>query len=34
MMLGDSSVGKTELMKRYVNKNFDANKLKTSGVDF
>ena len=34
MMIGDQSVGKTSIMKRYVNKKFDANKIATTGVDF
>ena len=34
MMIGDGGVGKTSIMKRYVNKKFDPNKIATSGVDF
>ena len=34
LLIGDQAVGKTSIMKRYVNKKFDANKIATSGVDF
>lgn len=34
MMIGDGGVGKTSIMKRYVNKKFDPNKIATTGVDF
>ena len=34
MMIGDGSVGKTSIMKRYVNKKFDPNKIATAGIDF
>ena len=34
LLIGDGGVGKTSIMKRYVNKKFDPNKIATSGVDF
>ena len=34
LLIGDGGVGKTSVMKRYVNKKFDAAKIATSGVDF
>ena len=34
LIIGDTSVGKTSILKRYVNKKFDPNKMSTSGVDF
>ena len=34
MLIGDGGVGKTSIMKRYVNKKFDPHKIATSGVDF
>ena len=34
ILIGDGSVGKTALMKRYVNKKFDPNKAATVGVDW
>ena len=34
MIIGDAGVGKTSLMKRFVNKKFDPNKIATTGVDF
>ena len=34
MMIGDGGVGKTSIMKRYVNKKFDPNRLATTGIDF
>ena len=34
IMLGDSSVGKTELLKSYVKEKFDADKFATTGCDF
>ena len=34
MMIGDGAVGKTSIMKRYVSKKFDQNRLATTGVDF
>ena len=34
LMVGDSGVGKTSILNRYVKKKFDINKIATSGVDF
>ena len=34
LLIGDAGVGKTSILKRYVNKKFDFNKMATSGVDF
>ena len=34
IFIGDQGVGKTCILKRYVNKKFDHNKMATSGVDF
>ena len=34
ILIGDQGVGKTCILKRYVNKKFDHNKMATSGVDF
>ena len=34
LLIGDQAVGKTSIMKRYVQKKFDPQKHATSGVDF
>ena len=34
LLIGDQAVGKTSIMKRYVNRKFDQVKAATSGVDF
>ena len=34
ILVGDSGVGKTSLMKQYVNKRFNKNYKATVGVDF
>lgn len=33
-MIGNSGVGKTNILLRYSNKKFDSNHLATVGVDF
>ena len=34
MMLGDSGVGKTAILRRYCDDNFDAKWINTIGIDF
>ena len=34
VLTGDSSVGKTNILSRFVNNNFDANQKTTIGVEF
>ena len=34
LLIGDGSVGKTAIMKRYANKKFDPKRMATSGMDF
>ena len=34
MLIGDTNTGKTSILKRYVSKKFDPQKMSSSGVDF